>query len=65
MLEGKTLADLTKYRKRIRRDLAHIDLHIWLYPWGEPDYIFTPSQPKFLNDLQRALKIDISELAPI
>ncbi len=65
ILEGKTLADLTKYRKRIRKDLTSIDLHIWLYPWGEPDYIFTPSQQKFLNDLQRALKLDISKFEAI
>jgi hypothetical protein len=64
-LEGKTLANLKKYKNRIHKDLPSIDLHIWLYPWGEPDYIFTPSNQKFLNDLQRALKVDVSGLQPI
>jgi hypothetical protein len=69
MLEERTLADLTKLRARNRKniesELKTIDLHIWLYDWGDPDYIFTPSQPKFLNDLQKALKIDIAEFEPI
>jgi len=40
---GKQLANLLKFRHgRIGHDLEEIDLHIWLYPWGEPIYVFTP-----------------------
>lgn len=41
-ITGKQLANLHKFRHgRIRNDLGEIDLHIWLYPWGKPSYIFT------------------------
>jgi len=40
-INGKQLANLHKFRHgRIERDLREIDLHIWLYPWGEPVYVF-------------------------
>jgi len=42
-INGKHLANLNKYRHgRIKYDLKEIDLHIWLYSWGDPVYVFTP-----------------------
>ncbi|MDT7043076.1 hypothetical protein [Candidatus Nitronereus thalassa] len=42
-INGKPLKSLHPYRYgRTNQDFKEIDLHIWLYPWGEPVYVFTP-----------------------
>lgn len=51
------VVDLSKHRfGRVRYHLKDIDLHIWFYPWGEPDFMHTSSDPRFYTNLQRMLQ---------
>ncbi len=51
------VADLSKQRfGRVRYHLKDIDLHVWFYPHGKPDFIYTSSDPRFLINLQRTLE---------
>lgn len=45
-VHGFSAADLTKYRfGRVRSAFPEIDLHVWLYPWGNPGILVNADSP--------------------